>query len=877
MSQIQNHTLEQMQIAEKLFHLNKKKRVKKLKKWFLDIDSFGHQVNLGFEDHLVHKTYLGSFLTIVLFILVAVLIYVSLRDLINKNNPSILRSEMLVNQQDNSLELPHDFVFAIVFQDTKSGQNINPDGIFKLTALNQQFQNNSLSTFEIQIGPCTLSHFTKNSLPLFQSELNKGNVLCIKDSDLFQKLKMYGTLDDDVFNNILFKVESCDENNQNSLSKCLYSQQQTLDIVNQTKIKIYFTDFLFNPNDFEQPYQIFKRTICQKLQNDQFSLYNLIFTESYIFTDSNYVTTNYKQQKYPTFISANSQFEPRTDLSTKPLFLFQSSVEPRGILYERSYQKLQIFIGTIGGFMKAIFCFFFFFSAPFVKLSLNTEIVNRIFNFSSKDDDESDLDEEDKKQHHPHNLNHDTHQVTEMKELQTVKHNDVNSIKNQDQKINNPQQIQNIQTIIKAQTQLNESQIHKQKLKSSILDNSKTQMITKQRVDRVSMTQYNAPQQKCTLYQIDQSKSLKGQENNQSETQFPVRKHRRSTTKLIHNIFKSAIIHKDQKDEDSLINLEVIENQKAKLDIKKENEEQLAIKSEQKTSKQNLKKTEEDLQKNQEEDFDSVFKKLFKSNEQTLKMKCADYICYFLHKITCGCFKFDKNKQIQNSMRRVGERMDIIFILKKLIEVDKLKMLLLNDDQRKLFDYLPRPVVHLNKRAQIQRRKSSTATDINQSLFDKHQGNLYEQWNNMFLQQEAGYFQKCVQALYAFQNIKQKGSKDQLDYRLLDFMDPHKKRFFNTDHPIHEDSFSVAILENHNNQQNNLTQQNMIQQARRRSVSDCKRPSLIFVPEKTSIHTNCDDSRIPNENALELNFSTDIHRKFQFHTFVSPIGSTTNQ
>ncbi|KAL4472465.1 hypothetical protein ABPG74_018414 [Tetrahymena malaccensis] len=109
-------------------------------------------------------------------------------------------------------------------------------------------------------------------------------------------------------------------------------------------------------------------------------------------------------------------------------------------------------------------------------------------------------------------------------------------------------------------------------------------------------------------------------------------------------------------------------------------------------------------------------------------------------------------------------------------------------------------------------------------------------------------------------------------------MDPHKKRFFNTDHPIHEESISVAaIVENHNNQQNNLTQQNMIQQARRRSISACKRPSLIFIPENTSIHTNCDDSRIPNENAIELNFSTDIHRKFQFHTFVSPIGSTTNQ
>lgn len=37
--------------------------------------------------------------------------------------------------------------------------------------------------------------------------------------------------------------------------------------------------------------------------------------------------------------------------------------------------------------------------------------------------------------------------------------------------------------------------------------------------------------------------------------------------------------------------------------------------------------------------------------------------------------------------------MDIIFIIKKLIEVDKMKALLLSDEQLKLFDYIPKPVI----------------------------------------------------------------------------------------------------------------------------------------------------------------------------------------
>lgn len=31
-----------------------------------------------------------------------------------------------------------------------------------------------------------------------------------------------------------------------------------------------------------------------------------------------------------------------------------------------------------------------------------------------------------------------------------------------------------------------------------------------------------------------------------------------------------------------------------------------------------------------------------------------------------------------------------------MVEIDKLKMLFLNEDQSKLFEYLPKPIVHLN-------------------------------------------------------------------------------------------------------------------------------------------------------------------------------------
>jgi hypothetical protein len=65
-------------------------------------------------------------------------------------------------------------------------------------------------------------------------------------------------------------------------------------------------------------------------------------------------------------------------------------------------------------------------------------------------------------------------------------------------------------------------------------------------------------------------------------------------------------------------------------------------------------------------------------------MKICDYLKYIFN------FKFEKKKQIKYTMKKIKERLDIVYILNKLVEIDKLKMLLLNSDQRKLFEYLPK-------------------------------------------------------------------------------------------------------------------------------------------------------------------------------------------
>lgn len=43
--------------------------------------------------------------------------------------------------------------------------------------------------------------------------------------------------------------------------------------------------------------------------------------------------------------------------------------------------------------------------------------------------------------------------------------------------------------------------------------------------------------------------------------------------------------------------------------------------------------------------------------------------------------------------KKVKKRLDILYILEKILEIDKLKVLLLNPDQINLFDYMPKEFV----------------------------------------------------------------------------------------------------------------------------------------------------------------------------------------
>ncbi|EWS76304.1 hypothetical protein TTHERM_000004890 (macronuclear) [Tetrahymena thermophila SB210] len=143
----------------------------------------------------------------------------------------------------------------------------------------------------------------------------------------------------------------------------------------------------------------------------------------------------------------------------------------------------------------------------------------------------------------------------------------------------------------------------------------------------------------------------------------------------------------------------------------------------------------------------------------------------------CGYLK-DKKKIINYSIDKLYYNLDIMHILKRLIEVEKLKRLLLNSDQIKLFDYLPKPTIHADlilKNAANQNVSKSKEIDL-----------LY--------QDNRSEFQRVKDAFEAYKNIQSRQEHSLLDQKIIEMLDPNLVSVFNVQSNMNNSKNNIDLL-----------------------------------------------------------------------------------
>ena len=116
-----------------------------------------------------------------------------------------------------------------------------------------------------------------------------------------------------------------------------------------------------------------------------------------------------------------------------------------------------------------------------------------------------------------------------------------------------------------------------------------------------------------------------------------------------------------------------------------------------------------------------------------------------------------KIKQRDAAVRNFLEKMDLVYVLKKFLEIEKLKILLLNPDQYHLFDFFPKPFVTKNGHILLdyanKRKKKNTST--------------VEELSETQIISNIDKLNKAVSIKKAFENILAKEKPDPIDEKLL--------------------------------------------------------------------------------------------------------------
>ncbi|KAL4448782.1 hypothetical protein ABPG74_012871 [Tetrahymena malaccensis] len=126
-------------------------------------------------------------------------------------------------------------------------------------------------------------------------------------------------------------------------------------------------------------------------------------------------------------------------------------------------------------------------------------------------------------------------------------------------------------------------------------------------------------------------------------------------------------------------------------------------------------------------------------------------------------------KLVQKGIQTIEKQLDIIFILNKLNEIDKLKTIILDQDQLKVFNNIPKPVI---SDAQFFQNENKTKEQNNQILTQ----NLKQQTENQIYdeaQSQKSESSKAEDAIQGLQKIINNDKLTKIDKALIQIIDPN--------------------------------------------------------------------------------------------------------
>ncbi|EAS01735.1 zinc knuckle protein, putative (macronuclear) [Tetrahymena thermophila SB210] len=674
------------------------------------VDIYGIPINVNFQNDDTHRTTFGAIISILVFLTFGLATYFYGQELFYKTNPIVITSEQYVKNPER-MTIDKEKQIIVMGFNTAVGKTVYDPSIIQVRATisqlvkvyNQTTQtySSSLQATPLNIRPCNSNDIKSDKVKDYFNALNLNQYFCFDDN---QEVFVEGDYSGDFYSRVDVYFSQCKNSTIPGSTVC-----KPQSVINNVASNLYFLaymiDKIIDPTNLEEPFDYRGFNIETQTSIFQSQQFVAFFENYYVQSDTGFLQKSLQQIRDFMYVQSSS-----SNLYGQDGLLVQFTLRPyknKQLIMERRYMKFSDLVAQLGGILKLVTVIGFVLTYPFAKIHLDKEIINSIFDFDFSQDENNDKNENNN-QHQKYMIGNNQSANNQMDKSQfsfqketSQRQNDISyNFQPQSQYDCNQSNIQQIKQI----SQQNSNTERKEEQYMKAIKNQEEQL-RKENFKEIEMKNQ-------TQLDISQSMNLSKSQNLATKTKFT-----QQTTK------------RNERNQNSLL-------------------ESQALKSESQIAKENELK----------QSFLNRIRNILNPHKERVKLTCSEYLSFFI-KCTRSKMLQLKKQFIIKGVDKVQSHLDIQYILQKLQEIDKLKQILLNDDQIKLFELLPRPVMKNGEDKGNKKKANQFYEKVNQSYEEKVNNAIQSLINILNQEKKSVRDHQLIQLLddYIYKTMKDNG------------------------------------------------------------------------------------------------------------------------
>ncbi|KAL4429874.1 hypothetical protein ABPG74_022897 [Tetrahymena malaccensis] len=747
-------------------------------------DIFGSDVGLIYKNDSLFRTAFGGIITIAFAATLIILFFHNFSTLVQKSEVSVIQSKSYDVNPSMLNFTQNQFMIAVkIDQD-----NFIQRPTYKIGFERRHYYTLDNGTFvqikePVYLEPCKINHFA--SLPnqninwtqqYFDQELS--DYLCLKMDSFFPVGGRYESPD---FFHLKFVVTKCANVTDNSNPwqyKCASNETIQTKLKNEdNRIKFMFSNYLLQPEKSKDVTTAFLDSLIFNIQPDKmYTTANIFMNEKMVETDESIFLI--KQIHQDTYITIdNGDFRQQNAVGQFDKFceiFFLRSAYSTDI--KRQFMKLDEVISYIGGFSQIFLLISTIIVSFYNEYVYYLELANRLYDFELKESSDNCTQDKNRSKQISiqsmaiQGIGPQTNNILSSGQLQLkTDYQENKQIENQNKfnlktknktrheskKITNREEaglmpIDQIRNIIcsrkKTYIHLANNNMPRKSLQNNDFSYTKAYQIDQISEEKLSqqksvknIEKYEPVSDQMIILDMDKNQINSQQSENKIKVENGIINSftPRSTNNINqlglqqqidydNNCTKTETYIGQNKKQNDLKNVDTLRNKKFNTQKNQQGSEIYSPESQNSIFQKYENKVFEGLGFNNANQFLEKELEFIIKRDRSIQMSYK----YFVNIITCGkIFNTEDVKLLKKANSLVRKDLDIFNVLDKIKEVEKLKKLLLTQEEQVLFNFFPKPVIKIKDEAQLPSRQQMALASRSSQSQQIKLNSKSKQWN----------------------------------------------------------------------------------------------------------------------------------------------------